>query len=85
MYKHEIAQISCLISYLLCSASRLLFCNEEVVKLSLTTAVFSERLQLPGLVTETSGTMQRWKNGGGKKKREHFTIPHSVAVYQINL
>lgn len=34
-YKHEIAQLSCLISHLLWSTSRLLYCNEEVLRLSL--------------------------------------------------
>ena len=83
MYKHEIARF-CLISHLLRSASRLLFCNDEVVKLSLALPVFSERPQLPGLVIETSGTVHGWKTRG-KKKDEHFTIPHPVAVYQISL
>lgn len=35
MYKHEIVQLSRLIRCLLRSASRLLFCNEEVLRLSL--------------------------------------------------
>lgn len=72
VYKHEIAQLSRLISRLLCSAGRLLYCNEEVqgpslwLSLLLSEAFFfffsaQQEQQLPGLVIDARRGRDIWE------------------------
>lgn len=95
MYKHEMAQLSYLISRLLRSASRPLYCNEEVLSLSLILPVvgqkhiFSELQQLAGLVIDARRMRERERETESKIKHFKFSStlssPFPVVPSQLKM
>lgn len=91
MYKHDIAQLSYLISHLLRSASRPLYCNEEVLSLSRILPVvgqkhiFSELQQLPGLVIDARRMRERERETESKIKHFKFSSLFPVVPSQSKM